>query len=400
MILSGLTFTVLVLLASVSASSAYIPPFEGDAFARYTISAPGINATFMPYGARLTNLFVNDRNGTPQDVVMGYDEGETYVRDTATRHSYMGAIVGRYANRIQNGTFKLEDETYYIPRNSANKSTLHGGNVGYDQRNWTLISHSSSSLTFALHDEAFEGFPGDVVNFATYSVSDGPRFTSRLVSIPLTHTTPIMLSNHIYWSLGGFVNQAAQNVYSSTLHMPYSSRYVQVAIDQVPNGTIGTVDGTYLDYTKPAMIGSKILSGPKDSCSVNCTGYNNAMIIDRPRSSGPENADLVVLTMASPETGIQLDVRTNQQNLEIFSCNFFNGSIPVKSSQMHAGVNSSYDLHGCIVIEPQGWVDAINWPQWGQEEYQIYGTDTPPAVNYAHYDFSIAKGSVDAKEEL
>lgn len=376
------------------------PPPHGDPLARYTISSSGINATFIPYGARLTDLFVKDRDGIAQDVVMGYDESESYLRDSATRHSYMGAIVGRYANRIRNGTFTLDDNVYHIPKNSANRSTLHGGNTGYDQRNWTLASHTQSSITFSLYDHAFEGFPGDVMNYATYTVSPGPRFTTRLVSVPLTHKTPIMLSNHIYWSLGGFVNHAAQKVYSSTLHMPYSSRYVQVALDQVPNGTIGSVHGTYLDYTKPATIGSKILSGPKDSCGVDCTGYNNAMILDRPRSSGHESADLVVLSMSSPETGIKMDVRTNQQNLEIFSCNFFNGNIPVKSSQVHTGVKGSYDRHGCVVIEPQGWVDGINWPRWGQREYQTYGPDTLPAVNFAQYDFDIAEQGPRVKEEL
>ena len=77
-------------------------------FTKYTISAPGINASFIPYGARLTNLFVPDRNGAPQDVVLGYDSGATYLNDTETDHTYFGAVVGRYANRIKNGTFTVQ----------------------------------------------------------------------------------------------------------------------------------------------------------------------------------------------------------------------------------------------------------------------------------------------------
>lgn len=382
------------------------PSFKGDAFQRYNITSAGINATFIPYGARLTNLWVSDRNGTAQDVVMGYDTGEQYVRDTAGPHSYMGGIVGRYANRIKNGTFEMDGQTFHVPKNSANTSTLHGGTVGYDQRNWTVVQHESDSITFAFYDQAFEGFPGDVINYATYSVSSDPvpRWTSRLVSIPLSQKTPIMLSNHVYWNLGAFVNQAAQHVYDNTLHMPYSSRYVQVETSQVPNGTIGTVSGTFLDFTTPKLIGDQIFKGPKNSCGVNCTGYNNAFIIDRPRYSSPEATDLVVLTMSSPETGIKMDVRTNQQNLEIFSCNWFNGSIKAKADQQYStgagAMNSTYDLHGCIVVEPQGWVDAINWPQWGQEEYQVYGVDTLPAVNFAAYEFSAVAKEDNAKDEL
>ncbi|KAF2166055.1 hypothetical protein M409DRAFT_23783 [Zasmidium cellare ATCC 36951] len=398
MLLKALVVSLVVALATAQDNTTAFPPFSGDAFARYNITAPGITATFIPYGARLTNLWVEDKHGTSQDVVMGYDTGIQYVRDTSTIHSYMGGVVGRYANRIKNGTFQLDGQTYHIPENSGNTSTLHGGTIGYDQRNWTVVSHTMDSITFMFYDQALQGFPGDLVNIATYTVSKGPRWTSRLVSIPLNKKTPVMLSNHIYWNLGAFVNSAAQHVYDNTLHMPYSSRYVQVETSQVPNGTIGTVAGTFLDFTSPRLIGSQINNGPKNSCGVNCTGYNNAFIIDRPRYSAPESTDLVVLTMSSPQTGIQLDVRTNQQNLEIFSCNWFNGSIKAKADQQRSG-NGTYDLHGCLVIEPQGWVDAINWPQWGQQEYQIYGPDTEPAVNFATYDFSIVK-ETNSKEEL
>lgn len=102
MISSLLTMSVLTLgaLAQVSSSS--------SVFTKYAISAPGINASFIPYGARLTNLFVPDKNGNPQDVVLGYDSGTTYLNDTETDHTYFGAVVGRYANRIKNGTFTVQ----------------------------------------------------------------------------------------------------------------------------------------------------------------------------------------------------------------------------------------------------------------------------------------------------
>jgi len=299
----------------------------------------------------------------------------------------MGAVVGRYANRISRGTFEIDGNVYHVPENKGN-STLHGGWVGYDQRNWTVVSHTMDSITFMFYDGGYQGFPGDLINFATYTVSPGPRWTSRLVSIPLNKATPVMLSNHIYWNVGAFVNSKAQTVLDNTLYLPYSPRYVQVAIDQVPNGTIGTVAGNFLDFTKPTRIGSQI-SDAVGNCGINCTGYNNAYIIDRPRYAGPEATDIVVLSMSSPETGIQLNVRTNMQSLEIFSCNWFNGTMRGKSDQQYGTNSTYYDLHGCIVIEPQGWIDAINNPQFGQDQNQIYSPTTEPAVNFATYDFSI-----------
>ena len=82
-----------------SYSTSPFPPFKGDMFTKYNLSANGIKASFIPYGARLTNLYVKDKNGAYQDVAVGYDSGEQYLHDTETNHTYFGAVVGRYANR-------------------------------------------------------------------------------------------------------------------------------------------------------------------------------------------------------------------------------------------------------------------------------------------------------------
>ena len=102
MISSLLILSALTLGASAQSSN------ESGVFTKYTITAPGINASFIPYGATLTNLFVSDKNGIPQDVVLGYDSGTAYLHDTETNHAYFGAVVGRYANRIKNGTFTIQ----------------------------------------------------------------------------------------------------------------------------------------------------------------------------------------------------------------------------------------------------------------------------------------------------
>lgn len=83
---------------NITSSPSFLP-FAGNPFQKYSISAKGINASFIPYGARLTNLLVNDKNGQTQDVVLGYDDGKDYLKDTEMSHTYFGAVVGRYANR-------------------------------------------------------------------------------------------------------------------------------------------------------------------------------------------------------------------------------------------------------------------------------------------------------------
>lgn len=363
---------------------------------KYTISAPGINATFIPYGARLTNLFVNDKSGNPQDIALGFDDPEDYIRDDYTNHSYFGPIVGRYANRIKNGTFTIQGVTSHISENDhGGLDTLHGGEIGYDQRNWTVVSANSTSITFSLLDQGFEGFPGNVITYATYTVSSSTddhksAWTSRLVSIPLDEPTPIMLANHIYWNLGAFVDAAGSSILNHTMHMPYSARYIEIDNIEVPTGLIGTVARQpFLDFTTEKEIGRDI-SDAVNFCGEECTGYDQAFILDRPRGSGEESRDLSVLTLGSGSTGVRMDVFTNQRSLQVYTCDNQDGSVAVKGSQRHEqqGGTGTVEKYGCIVIETQQWIDGVNHPEWGQDEYQIYTMDSDPAVVYARYEFS------------
>lgn len=174
-----------------------------------------------------------------------------------------GAVVGRYANRIKKGTFEIDDETYHVPRNENNgTNTLHGGTVGYDQRNWTVTSYNESSITFMLEDNGYEGFPGSVITYATYAVKTRDRrpiLTTRLVSIPLDGATPILLSNHIYWSLNAFTDARNPTVLNDTLSLPYSNRYIETDKFLVPTGDINLVqDKAGTDFIEAIELGTNI----------------------------------------------------------------------------------------------------------------------------------------------
>lgn len=362
-------------------------------FSFYSIKADGINASFIPYGARLTHLHVNDRHGKSRDVIFGYDEGKGYINDTETVHSYSGAVVGRYANRVKNGTFRLNNKKYSLNTNENNGvDTIHGGKVGYDQRNWTVTSYNETSITFMLQDYDYEDFPGRVITYATYSVSGGTDgnsiLTTRLVSLPLDGATPIMLSNHIYWSLNAFTDKNDLTIGNDTLSVPFSKRFIETDEYLVPNGQIGLVNERKgLDFTKARKIGENI-DKANGVCGPKCKGIDTAFILDRPIDSGSISMDYPLLTMKSNRTGIQLDVKTNQRSFQIFSCNTQDGTIPLKQSQQHGNSTSYLQKYGCLVIEPQQWIDGINNPQWGQTEYQIFGPDTYPAISLAEYHFS------------
>ena len=316
-------------------------------------------------------------------------------------HTYFGPIVGRYANRVKNSTFELEGQSYHIPPNeNGGEDTLHGGTVGYDQRNWTVIASSPSSITFSLLDTAFEGFPGTVLTTATFTLDSAasgpqgqlhPRLTSSIVSTALDQDTPIMLANHIYWNLNGFKQATILN--DTTLWMPYSDRYIKVDPILIPTGALGSVtDVSALDFLSPKLLGDAV-NDAAGVCGNGCTGIDNAFILDRPAGAGATASNFPVLSLWSQTTGIQMDVSTNQQGLQIYTCNGQNGTIPVKASQQarNNGTQSAtkfVNKHGCIVIETQAWIDGINHPEWGVNDYEIFGPTTGPAVNFATYDFS------------
>jgi aldose 1-epimerase len=263
-----------------------------------------------------------------------------------------------------------ETQTY---KQLTGEDTLHGGTVGYDQRNWTLATYNDTSVSFTLLDTAFEGFPGSVLTIATYSVASvqsgpqgqtRPRFTSSLVSIALDAETPIMLANHIYWNLNGF--KAATILNDTSLYMPYADRYIEIDTIEIPTGQIGTVSSLpALDFTSPKLLGTAISEAQPGLCGLNCVGIDNAFILDRPVNTGPEASNFPVLSMWSQTTGIQLDVSTNQQGLQIYSCNGQNGTIPVKQSQQARNsadpdATTKVNKYGCLVIETQAWIDGIS----------------------------------------
>ncbi|EEQ84106.1 aldose 1-epimerase [Blastomyces dermatitidis ER-3] len=404
-------FNPAALLASAllwgSSLAASYPITSPDPFKTYVISAQNIQATLIPYGATLTSLLVNDRDGKQQDVAVGYDDPKQYLTDTKTNHTYFGCIVGRYANRIKNGSFELDGVKYPITKNENNDTqTLHGGVVGYDQRPWTVVNHTETSITFSLLDTGFEGFPGDVITYATYSVGSscskektkcGTKLTAKTVSLALTKKTPIMLAHHIYWNLNAFKRPNVLN--DTTLHLPLSKQFIYIDSAAIPTGrladTATTFDGA-LDFTQPKLIGRDIASAK--NCGANCTGYDNAFIIDRPVNesdwtSSPETM-AVALNMASSTSGISMQVTTNQKAIQIYSCNNQDGTIPVKKSQVHRnkmeGNKESVDVinqYGCIVIETESWIDGISNPKWGQDNFQIYSLDTGPAVNWVTFAF-------------
>lgn len=364
---------------------------------KYTIWSEGIRMSFVPYGASISNLFINDSRGIERDVVYGFDEAWMY---TTGQHGYWGAVPGRYANRIVNSTFTIDGvPSHIIPNENNSTDTLHGGPDGWSYRNFSVVAHTDSSITFSMTDPAGDqGFPGEVVAFITYTAAPY-EWRERMVAIPTTEKTPIMLSSHVYWNLDGYANDQTDTALNHTLYMPYAGMRTNVTTTQVPTGTLDTnwADGPFDFWTQPRQVGYAFDQPELNrSCGPTCLGYNVCFLTQRQEAEKEawEQTGAQVATLRSAWSGIQLDVFTDQDALQIYSCNNQNGSVPLKATQ-GTPTNSMLQHWGCVVIEVEDWIAGINYPEWKREEEQIFGPGTQPYVLEATYRFSINQTAVD-----
>ncbi|KAJ7468049.1 galactose mutarotase-like protein [Mycena latifolia] len=356
-------YLLLALLAALSSVCATSSPFD-----TMTLAAPdgSISATFVAFGGTLTSLLVHNKDGGLADVVPGYDDPSRLLTDPG--HPVLNALVGRYANRIKNGTFSIPvtkdpqppaPNVYHTPRNDHNgahpeltcaKVTLHGGIYGWDRRNWTLVSASPTSVTYQHVDRADEGFPGTVVVTATHTLSDGGILRTA-VHASATEKTPIMLTQHIYWNLDGF-EYGSDDILGHELHIPEGRRVIEVDGDAVPTGRLIPVEGTHFDFRDARRIGAAFEADP------HFQGFDNAWVYGAGAGGGRT-------ALWSRLSGIRLDISTDQPAVQVYTASL---NMPRKAA--HGGASRRYGARSTVAIEQEGWLDAINTPEWGVD--QIY----------------------------
>ncbi|EIN10310.1 galactose mutarotase-like protein [Punctularia strigosozonata HHB-11173 SS5] len=330
-------------------------------------------ANFIPYGAIVTNFFVKDKHGKFRDIILGYDNHTNYLTD-ALGHPYFGPIVGRYANRIKNGTFSIPPTrstpssgpgVFHIVENeNGGKDTLHGGSDGFDRRVWTVSKQTAHSVTFTVLDpDGMQGFPGTVHATVTYTLENHATWNIK-IHATADKLTPIMLSGHHYWNLEAFEESADLDAHFAQFP---SSRVVGTDGILIPTGELLEVEGTPLDFRKAKSIGAAInQTAGLDYCGTGCVGFDNCWVYDEHDEKKP------VFSLWSTNSGIRLDVTTNQPALQVYTCDgIFNASLPIPRKADQGGPSEFYTDHSCLVVEQESWIDAINQPEWGID--QIYG---------------------------
>ena len=305
----------------------------------------------------MTNLFVKDKNGEDVDVVLGYDDVDYYPEDPG--HPVYNAIPGRYVNRIGNAQYTIDNKTYHTEANDGT-NTLHSGTNNWSYRFWKVSDFTDDSITFSIHDasNSSQGMLGSVDASVTYSVA-GSTWNIKMEATSPNAKTPIMLTQHTYFNLDAYRDPDTVKVWNHTLHMPYSEKYLVAGQDALPTGEIGVAEpGSINDFYSEEGIQIGHASGTPEfpgNCGADgaCEGYNGYFLIE----DAPEDA--VVVSLASEFSGISADLRTDQVGVVIYSCNWFDGSGLLKSTQGTED-RTTVERSSCVAIEPHDYVDGIN----------------------------------------
>ncbi|EOA82566.1 hypothetical protein ACJQWK_04419 [Exserohilum turcicum] len=371
--------------AAVQSALAHPGSPQPDAQGRYTLEAEGIRAQFIPYGATLTNLFVKGSKGQELDIVLGYDNTSYYPVDPG--HPVYNAIPGRYVNRIGNAEYSIDNVTYHTERNDG-PNTLHSGTNNWSYRTWNVSRVTKSSITFSIRDASNSslGMIGRVDASVTYSVSKNKWHISMDATSPEAKT-PLMLTQHTYFQLDAYTRPDNRTIWNHTVYMPEAKRKIVNDQNSLPTGEIAQVAVNSIDdfWSAPHELG--FASGSTEfetHCGTGCHGYNGAWAFNEGRDK-----KATVLTLSSKYSGVEAKLKTDQDAVVLYTCNWMDGKGEFKSTQGVRGQNKLIPRDGCIAIEAQDYPDGINHPEWGRLDEQITG----PGKKY-HWESSWEFGTL------
>lgn len=315
---------------------------NGKEISKYTIgNTKGMQAVLTDLGATVVELLVPDRDGNMVDVALGYDNGETYERETA----YFGTAIGPYANRIANAEFELDGQIYKLDVND-NENNLHSGKNTWAKQVWNVKEYRENMIIFTYESKDLEqGFPGNMVCDVTYQVTEENELaiSYRVVS---DKKTAVNMTNHTYFNLNGAVSGS---VLDQEL-MIKASHYTPVkSAKAIPTGEIAPVEGTPFDFRTGKPIGRDIEADNEQL--VFGAGYDHNFAIDK-ETDGVEK----VAEAYAAESGIVMDVYTDCVGIQLYTGNFIDGQIG-KNGHKHKKREG-------FCLETQYFPNSINEPNF------------------------------------
>ena len=347
--LSNLILALLVLVSSVLIAQAQATVTKrtfgktpaGETVDLYTLrNKHGVETQITNYGGIVVSLKVPDRNGKFDDVVLGFNEFEKYLKNDP----YLGAIIGRYGNRIAKGRFKLNGVEYKLAVNNG-ENHLHGGIKGFDKVVWTGKGTQTKSgpavvLTY-LSKDGEEGYPGNLRVWVVYTLRD-----DNVLQIEYSATTDketvINLTHHSYFNLSGEGNG---DILNHILKID-ASRFVPTDAGSIPTGELRNVAGTPFDFIPPTAIGARINQDDEQLKLGN--GYDHTFIIN-----GQPGKLRIAATVREPSSGRVMEVWTTEPGMQLYTGNFLDGSLTGKSGK-------PYPRRSGFCLETQHYPDSPN----------------------------------------
>jgi len=309
---------------------------DGRAAQLYTISCGSVKATVTDLGATLVSLWGPDRDGNLADVVLGYDSAAGYLNNGG----FLGAVVGRNANRIKDSRFNLNGKIVQLTPTQWNNN-LHSGPNPYNIRLWDVARHSESLICLHLTSpDGDQGFPGNAEIFVTYSIENNALvITYEAVS---DQDTVFNFTNHAYFNLAG--ENHPEKAMDQVLQM--NARWFNPDdAESIPTGEQRSVEGTPFDFRTPKPVGQDIGADYEPLHLQGGFDHNFEVLGD------------VCAVLTDPESGRKLSVRTDCPGIQIYTANFLNV----------AGKNGvQYTPRSAVCLETQYAPDSVNHPEWPQ----------------------------------
>lgn len=333
---------------------------NGKSVQLYTLTnSQGMQVKITNYGGIVTSVIVPDRNGHMGDVALGYDNVQSYVKNSP----YFGALVGRYANRIAKGKFTLDGKQYHLFVNNGPNS-LHGGKVGFDKKIWTakpVRTPTSAGLDLNLvSPDGEEGYPGTLKVHVVYTLTNDNALHIDYHATT-NKDTVLNLTNHTYWNLDG----AGSGSILGEVAMINANKYTPIDPTSIPLGPLAPVAGTPFDFRTPHVIGSRIKE--KNTQLKNGTGYDHNFVINH---NGKGLA--LAARVYAPKSGRVMTVYTTQPGIQFYTGNFLDGSTVGKGGK-------PYNKRDAFALETQHYPDSPNQPQFPTTELkpgQVYHQTT------------------------
>lgn len=343
---------------------------DGRAVERVVLhGADGFAAHIITYGATLQALMVPDAAGHCEDVVLGYDDLASYVRE----RRFFGATVGRYANRIAHARFEFDGKVVQLAANNG-PHALHGGPDGFDRQLWRITETGDGeqpyvTLAYASADGE-EGYPGRLDVSVTYRVT-GPSELLLAFLAQADRPTVVNLTSHSFFNLEGAASGSDILDHRLTIAADHFLAIDPTAIP-LPRPP-RSVAGTPFDFRNPITIGARIRSD--DAQLRNGRGYDHNFCLARDRDVK------FVASLEAPRSGRILELSTDQPGLQVYSGNYLDGAIAGKQGRL-------YRQSDAVCLEPQVWPDAPNRPDFPNPRLA-------PGEAYRHrtvYRFSSRRG--------